>query len=448
MSYTEDSSPAAVIPPKRATNIRLWVVVGLALASTCAYLTRNALGTANTTIQGELGIPSETMGLVMAAFFLGYAWFQIPGGIVANRWGTRLILPLLAVAWSACGVWTGAAHSADSLRWSRFISGLAQAGLVPCSARAVRDWVPPAQHGLASSAVASSMTFGGVLAAALTAQLMPVLGWRGVFFTFSAVGVLWAVLFFVGFRNRPEEHWAVNESELQVIRGTATLEAKTAEKAETGLQVAAAMAASPTMWLLCLQAFCRAFGAVFFSTWFAAYLQKGRGMSVTDAGMLTVWPQMGILAGNLVGGVVVDRLLSTFGSKRISRCATSALALVLCAVALFLATLIPDARMAVLMIAVGSACFGIGSPAGWAAQLDVSGKHTATVFAVSNMAGNIGAMVCPAVQGLLIGAIERGAAPWNAVMYLLVAIYLLGAVFWAFLDPHRSAVGGPQPAAA
>ena len=445
---SEVPSYSPEIPPKPATNVRIWVVVGLALASTCAYLTRNALGAANTTIRGELHLSPEAMGGVLSIFFLTYALGQIPSGLVANRWGTRLVLPILCVVWSLCGIWTGAATTIGAFWGSRMVSGLAQAGLVPCSARAVREWMPPAQHGLGSSAVASSMTLGAVLAAGLMALLMPHIGWRGVFFTLSAVGLLWSVLFYLGFRDRPEDHPATNETERRLIRGEGG-SGDASEKPEPLRQVASLLAASPTMHLLCWQSFCRAFGAAFFSTWFTAYLQEGRGLSATTAAMLTIWPQVGILVGNLVGGPIADRLLAKTGSKRISRCTTSAVALVLCAASLYGATLIADARLAVLVIVLGNACFGVGSPTGWAAQLDVSGKHTATVFAVSNTAGNIGAMVCPALTGLLIGAIKRGDAPWDAVMYLVVGVYLAGAVFWAFLDPHRSAVASrPQSQAA
>lgn len=441
MSQLESSPPQVEVASQRPTNVRLWVIVGLALASTCAYLTRNSLGTVNTTIQGELHLSPAVMGVVMSAFFGGYFWFQVPGGIMANRWGTRRVLPLLCLAWSACGAWTALATSADALKLSRFISGIAQAGLVPCSAKAVRDWVPPAQTGLASSAVAGSMTLGGVIAAGLTAQLMPQLGWRGVFFLYSALGLLWALMFYAGFRNRPEEHPKVNEAELHLIRDGSVKPAVVVDEKDKPMRVLAAMAISSTLWLLCLQAFCRAFGAVFFSTWFPAYLEQGRGVSVVAAGSLSMWPQVGILVGNLLGGVLVDRVLARTRSKWISRCGLSALALVLCAVALLVATVIPGAQMAVWVIALGCICFGVGSPAGWAAQMDVSGKHTATVFAIANMAGNFGALVCPLLLGQTIQSIKLGQTSWSMLLYIIAGIYLLGAIFWVLINPHRSAVG-------
>src|SRR5579885_622730 len=85
-----------------------WAVLGgLALASTNAYLPRVCLAMATTTIQRELHLSSEAMGVIAGQFFLGYFFFQIPAGWVGTRWGTRLVLPLLSVWWSLSAAWTG-----------------------------------------------------------------------------------------------------------------------------------------------------------------------------------------------------------------------------------------------------------------------------------------------------------------------------------------------------
>ncbi|MGV3723489.1 MAG: MFS transporter [Actinomycetota bacterium] len=453
MSSSSLVDPLVEAPAKAPTNVRYGLVLLLALASLCAYLPRVCLGTANTTIQREFDFSSQQMGWIMSAFSWGYL-IQVPAGALAKRWGTRLMLSLFAAAWSACAVWTGLAFSYLSFLASRALFGLGQAGLVPCSAKGVRDWAPPAQHGIASSSVASAMTLGSVIAASLTAFLMPVLQWRGVFFVFAAVGLLWAIAFYAIFRNRPEEHPWVNESEARLIRtGSAAVRPEVEASAAAAVEIetnsaelAGHMCRSREMWMLCLQAFCRAFGAALFITWFAAYLEKGRGVDLKSAGLLSSLPLIGILAGNLLGGPLVDRLLVRHG-RRLSRCGVSGLALVFCAVCYYVATLIPNTTLSVIVVAIGSACFGSGSPAGWAATMDISGKHTALVFGIMNTVGNVGGLLSPIVVGQLIGYIERTHGDWNLVLYLIAAMYVLGAVFWALLDPERSAVGDPPRAA-
>jgi len=435
-TLTSDSATAPPAVVARAGGTRWAVLVGLALAATVAYLSRVSLATANTTIQREFGYSPEVMGQVLAAFSAGYFWFQIPGGALGSRWGARLVLPLLCAWWSACAVWTALAQGFAGLWTSRMVSGVAQAGLVPVSAGALTQWFPASERGVASSAIATCMTAGAVIATSLTALLMPWIGWRWVFVAYAAVGFLWSALFYWGFRNRPEEHPAVGAVELGVIRHSGP-PPDAGAPGPSGARLGAALLASPGMWLLSLQAFCRAFGAAFFITWFPAFLEKGRGVQLAQAGLLSALPLIGTLLGNAMGGVIVDRLLARTGNRRLSRCGTSALALTLCAASLYAATLIREPTLAVVVIALGSMCFGCGSPAAWATCLDISGRHTPLLMAIQNMTGNLGALVCPMIVGLLIGWIQRNQGDWNLVLYLFVGVYLLGALFWLALNPNR-----------
>src|SRR2546426_9474038 len=72
-----------------ATNVRFVVLTLLAAAPFIAYLTRS-LSAANTTISAELGADDDKMGEIIAGFALGYFFFQIPGGMLANAFGSRL----------------------------------------------------------------------------------------------------------------------------------------------------------------------------------------------------------------------------------------------------------------------------------------------------------------------------------------------------------------------
>lgn len=462
------ASPLADAYGKHPTKVRFWILFGLACAATIAYLSRVCLATANTTIQREFGFNDVMMGQILAAFSVGYFWFQVPGGSLGNRFGCRKVLPLICVWWSLCAGWTGLAATAASFWWSRMISGIAQAGLVPVSAKGVLDWFPQRQRGVASSMMATAMSLGAVIASGLTAQLMPVLGWRGVFWLYAGIGILWSILFYIGFRNRPEEHPRVNAVELRDIRGEDASRAVdspepvsgsggaapgTAGRAapaaappvvpglkEPGGSLVTAMLSSSSMWLICIQAFFRAFGAAFFITWFPAYLEQARGVNVKAAGFLAMAPLTGTVLGNLAGGVIVDRLLTLTGSKRISRSGTSMVALAACAILILSASWIPDAGVCVALLAMGSFFGGVGSPATWACTMDISGKHTSIVFAWMNMTGNIGAMVCPLIVGYQIDWIKRTGGDWNTVLYLFVGIYVLGALCWVFLNPNRSAV--------
>ena len=202
---------------ERPTAVRYVVLIALALAAANAYLTR-VLSAAATTIQRDFQIGDEDMGYVLAGFAFGYFWFQVPGGWFANWFGSRRALPAMSVVWSLCTFWSSLASSGFELRCSRIAVGLAQAGLVPCCAKVLADWFPDRERGIAGGAVACSMQIGALVASGLTAILLPRVGWRVALGGYSALGILWAVIFYLWFRNRPEEHWSTNWAERDLIR--------------------------------------------------------------------------------------------------------------------------------------------------------------------------------------------------------------------------------------
>ncbi len=431
----------------RPTTVRYSLLAGLALAAASAYLTRTCIAVANTTIQKELNFSNERMGLILGAFAAGYMWLQIPGGWLADRFGPRAVLSGLSVAWSLCTVWTGLAWSFSGLFLSRQLYGAFQAGLVPCSAKFLSSWVPVSQRGIAGALIGSSMSAGAIVATGLTAQLLPIFGWRTVILMYSGVGICWSAWFFLRFRDRPELDPLANEAERRLIRagpahaGTVSEGSPPLHEPAHGRSSLAMMIlTSGSMWAICSQGFFRAFGYEFFVTQFPAYLEKGHALKVTQAGLLTMLPLAGVVTGSLMGGWLVDFLLRKTGSKWISRSLTGAMSLGLCGVFTLAAAWARQPLLAVMIISCGSFLASFAGPATWAATMDVSGKHTAVMFGIMNMVGNAGSLACPITVGYLFSYIEANDASWDLVLYLFAAVYAAGALCWLVLNPERSAV--------
>src|SRR5262249_58024010 len=82
-------------------------------------------------IQGDLGINDEQMGLIFGAFWLAYALFEIPGGWMGDRYGSRITLTRIVLAWSLFTVLSGSATGFVSLLTYRFLFGAGEAGAYP-----------------------------------------------------------------------------------------------------------------------------------------------------------------------------------------------------------------------------------------------------------------------------------------------------------------------------
>jgi len=438
------------------------VLVLLATASGSAYLTRHCLAVANTTIQKELGFNNEQMGLILGAFSLGYLFCQVPGGWLGNRNGTRGALSILSVLWSAFTVWTAAVSGLITMVASRFAFGLAQAGLVPNSAKVVKDWFPLRRRGIVSAVIAASMSIGGALAMELMAILMDDFHWRIVFRMYSLVGVVWAMAFYLFFRNRPEQHPWVNEAELKLIRLETTKKPRRKHKGaaerrqdadepdhDEPKQAVSSVDSSSNaipfgdllrsgnLWAICIQSFFLAAGYNLFVTFFPAFLEFAYGVSRKEAGTYTKWPLLGVIVGGLMGGLLVDFLLRRTGNKWLSRSGVAVGALGVTGLLTLKSSWTTTAGGLVTVISIGALFSGMSGPAAWAATIDVSGRQTTVLVGIMNMAGCLSGVVVTPLLGRLIDFIKETNGNWNLVIELHAAFYLAGAVAWLFVNPNK-----------
>ena len=437
----------------RPTRVR-WVVLALvSFASASAYLTRYCISAANTTIQVDLGFDDEQMGRIMSAFALGYLFCQVPGGWLGNRFGTRCAFAGISLLWSLCNIWSGIVSAFYNLWASRFALGVFQAGLTPLSGKILQDWIPQRHRGKSSSWIGASMSLGGAFTLWFTGWLLQRdYGWRVIFNVYSLVGILWAIVFYWFFRTFPREHGSVNAAELALIdpsddsedeasdRSSSPHFARGHDEATTGAGGAVFwnMLASASMWALSIQSFFRAAGYAFFVTWFFAFLEYAYGIGKSEAGFYNSLPLMAVVVGSLAGGLIVDYLWRATNSKWMSRSGTASVALFVCALFTFASTWTTSAPQLATVIAIGALFSGIGSPAAWAATIDMGGRHTAIVMGTMNMAGCVAGVVLPIVLGSWFSEIRQTEGNWDPVIYLHVAFYVCAAVSWLFVNPNVS----------
>jgi nitrate/nitrite transporter NarK len=180
----------------------------------------------------------------------------------------------------------------------------------------------------------------------------------------------------------------------------------------------------------------RAAGYIFFTSWFATYLQETRGVSIAKSGFLNMLPLLAVVGGGLVGGALSDRLLAWTGSLDLARRWMSMLSLFTCAALIFWALVIDDTLTSVLVISGGSFFAALAAPCAYAVSMDMGGPQVATVNATMNMMGNLGAWAFPIVVPWLLTRFGS----WDAVLVTFGALYVVGALFWLLLKPEGTIV--------
>jgi MFS family permease len=164
------ATPESAVP--RATNIRWLILAVSTLSAVLLYLDRICASFVAESIRVEFQASQSDMSWFLSAFFWSYALAQVPAGRLSDRFGIRTMLTWYILAWSACTALMGLSTGIVSLLGYRFGLGLGQAGAYPSCARAVRDWMPLEQRGMASSLVAFGGRAGGAIAPVLTGLVM------------------------------------------------------------------------------------------------------------------------------------------------------------------------------------------------------------------------------------------------------------------------------------
>jgi MFS family permease len=425
-----DRHTVAESPPRTRLAIRYLVLVWLCLAAALAYGQRFLLGLCATLVQADLALSDQAMGWVMGAFFITYAAFQIPGGWLASRWGSRAALAACVAGCSLSTTMTGAAFGAASLFLLRSVIGIGQAGIFPASTATIARWFPRTERAMASGLLTGFMSAGGAGALACGGWLLKheYVGWRSAFVLVGVPGIAWAIGFYAWFRNRPEDHKSVRAAELATIQSGSDEPGSRDVVSEPTPWLA--LATSIPMWMIAMQQFFRAAGYALFASWFPKYLHEMYDSSIEEAGFLTSIAVVAVAIGSPVGGAFSDWLLARTGSRQLSRRGTAIVTMFLCAGLFLAAGLASEAQTAIVLITAANFFGAVAGPVAYAITIDMGGRHVPTVFSIMNMAGNIGAAAFPVVVGILVQWSER----WDWIPLFMAGIYIIGAVFWLALD--------------
>lgn len=419
------------------TTIRYRTLGWLTLAAALAYLCRNTVSVAESSIREELGLTLEQSGWFMGAFFWTYSLFQVPSGWASERAGTRAALTIFALGWSLGCLGIGLAPGFWLLIAAQLVMGIAQAGIFPASLNSIGHWMPLARRSLACGVLAAGMQIGAILALSLAGTLIEPFGWRRTFVAISVPSVLFAIGFLVRYRDRPEQDARVNAGELRFIHASDVSDEADDESEADELTELSVIFRSQEMWLLCGQQVCRAAGYMFFASWFPTFLQETRGVSIAESGYLSAVVLIGTLIGGLIGGQLTDWIWKRTGSLRISRSGMGAAALGGCAVLILAAWFVESTWGAVTLLAIGGLLAAVAGPCAMAATIDIGGNRVPQVFGLMNMCGNLAAATCP----ILVGKLFDWTANWNLVLLVFAGVYFAGAFCWVFVNPRERLAG-------
>ena len=433
---TDGTAASAAPQAQRRTRVRYGILLLIFLLTTINYADRATFSIAGDAVSRDLGLSPVEMGYIMSAFAWAYVIGQIPGGVLLDRFGTKIVYTLAIAAWSLftllqgfSGFLTGGLIFAG-LFAMRFMVGLAESPSFPGNARIVAAWFPGSERGTASAIFNSAQYFSLVVFAPFMGWLVHTFDWHSVFFVMGGLGLL-AALVFWKMVHSPIQHPRIGKAELDYIEaggGLIRMEDRTISKsaAFTWDNVRQVLGSRMLMGVFIGQYGINVL-TYFFVTWFPIYLVKERGLNILEAGFAAAAPALCGFVGGVLGGVISDALLKKTGSLTIARKTPLLIGMVLSALIIACAY-IDHSGLIILVMALAFFGKGIAS-LGWAVVSDTSPREFVGVTGgIFNTFGNSAGIVTPIVIGYIVAATGSfDGALWfvGAHCLLVIAAYFL-----------------------
>lgn len=260
------------------------------------YIDRLVISLALPSIGKTFRLNPVELGLIMSAFFLTYAVFQIPGGLIGDRFGAKKAMTWALTAWSVFTGLTGIVSNYASLLTVRTLFGASEGIFPGASMKAIGERTPKNSRLASNGMMLASNPLGSALAPLIAAPAIALVGWRGAFYWVAGLGILMAILIFA-FLPRP-----VTLPETHNAPGS--LEAGVGKHSLAIFKVA-------SMWKFALMFFGFDVVAWGMISWGPSYLIDVRHLHLVSTGFLTSVPWFAATISTVLGGFLFDRFFSS-----------------------------------------------------------------------------------------------------------------------------------------
>ncbi|MBG9694368.1 MFS transporter [Lysinibacillus sphaericus] len=397
---------------KKSRNV---ILALLFLGWSLGNLDRYIMNYAVVSITGDLQLDASSTGIILSAFFLGYAIMQIPGGWLADKFGAKRILLMAVIMWSIFTGLTAIAWSLTAMIVIRFLFGIGEGGFQPSSSKIIATIFPKEERGRAMSIMLTSGGIVSLIVPLLAAYLLGTIGWRMMFIIIGAIGAIIAYLY-----------WKY----IQLPK------AETADAAETGSPTVKVslkeLLKTPLMWNLIIAYFCIYAVNWGLVSWIPTYLQKNRGLDLMSIGWAQTIPAITTIIGVYGSGYIIDKLPK--GMEKV-------LGSISCAVIGILLYLMFTAKTVTLFIGYQTVvsifiAFVITLlPVIVLKKLPSS--ITGSAMGIANTGGQLAGFVTPMAIGFMVDAFNGS---FDAAFWMLIGFALICIVSLVTLNDQKGAL--------
>jgi MFS family permease len=415
---------------------RYWIYAFICTLTIINYIDRSTLPLVAKEVATTFDLSPVSMGYLLSSMNWTYLLVLIPGGMICDRWGTKITIGVCIAFWSACAMAGGLANSFSVLLMTRLGLGLGEGPSYPTTGRIIREWAPLDERALATTLFNVGGYAGPAIAALLVTWIASEFGWRASFYATGALGFVWLAFWLVWYHVPERAAWLSQAERQKILTGR---DAGPSGLIDARDQVGVVdLLRSPSMWALAFTQGCGVYSHYFLLSWLPSYLATTRGLTILNTGFYVTIPYAVATVLALALARVCDRALTAHQIRAGGRRIAVSISLLASSLILF-APAVNSITAIMIMITVSVT----------ANATALSMNHTMTndllrvpssagkAYGILATGGNTFGLLAPVVTGYLI----RGTGGYEMAFQIAGALLVMGAVVSFFFT--RASIGTP-----
>jgi sugar phosphate permease len=431
-------TPIATSPARKIPRRRWGIALLLGFGVLVNYFDRVNLSVSQDALHNAFGISTVMFGYLLSAYSWTYAAFQLPSGLILDRFGVKLVGRIGTFLWSVASFAAAISTGLTGFLGARLLLGVGEAPTFPANAKAVGYWFPASERSLATAIFDSAAKLASAIGVPVIGLLMLRFGWRWSFAATGLISLLYFVLFYLFYRN-PSEDTALSSQEREFIRqGGAQPEDQL--RAATGAPLGYLLR-QRKVWGLVLGFASYNYTFYLLLTWLPSYLSSAHHVDLLHSSLYTSVPWLfATFTDVLMGGWLVDKLVQSgrdpsFVRKAILIGGTS-LGLGMLGAAYAQSTIV-----ALVWISVAIGGLSAASPVGWSVPSLIAPRESVgTLGGILNFGNQLSAIAAPIVTGY----VAQTTHSFFWAFGVAAAFLVVGIAGYAFLLGRIEPIPEPQ----
>lgn len=414
-----------IIRPTNNYRWRIGMLIGMGII--VSYLDKVNISVAGSYMAKEFGWSNAQLGFLFSAFFAAYAIMMLPIGIILDKIGVKWVMRVGTLIWSIVTLMTSFVGGFGGILTMRIILGATEAPSYPGSAKAIGNWFPLHERGLATSLFDGAAKFANAIGIGLCSWAIIQWGWRGAFLVTGLLNLAFTVVYWIMYRD-PSNHPKLSKEEYEYMKKYGAQET---EKSEGGIiKNFLILTRSRKVWGVTIGLMANGFTYFLMLTWLPSYMMTQLNIDLSTSTLYVATPWIvATISELLLAGWFLDKLIIKGYSPNKVRKIFLVVGLLFGAI-IFLQPTTNNPILAVTYLSIALGGLAVSSGVNWSIPTIIAPKGmVGSVTSFMNLFNNLMAVSAPIITGYLIDVTGN----FNSVFIIAGVFIVIGALSYSFL---------------